>query len=219
MPSTVPDAAPFLAAIRAAPDDDAPRLIYADWLDEHGQPERAEFIRVQCELARRESPELRRREAELLAQHHDALAGNLYAPGIRLRFERGLAASFGHKGFFWATEGRGRSQMTTLLQFASDGVVLGTVSALSHIHLIRWISRVGGLEALRERGTYYLDPFCTPVGIRFSLSTGANRSEYEGTFEGGFLDLRVSQHSIQDRQLRQRFTQVSIEGFDSFQES
>src|SRR5579884_1935214 len=40
----------FLAAINAAPRDDAPRLIYADWLDEHGDPERAEFIRIQFEL-------------------------------------------------------------------------------------------------------------------------------------------------------------------------
>lgn len=30
----------------AAPNDDLPRLIYADWLDEHGEPERAEFIRA-----------------------------------------------------------------------------------------------------------------------------------------------------------------------------
>jgi uncharacterized protein (TIGR02996 family) len=42
----------LLAAVLAAPDDDSPRLIYADWLDENGQPEQAEFIRVQCELAR-----------------------------------------------------------------------------------------------------------------------------------------------------------------------
>lgn len=42
----------LLAAIRDSPDDDAPRLIYADWLEEHGEPERAEFIRVQCRLAR-----------------------------------------------------------------------------------------------------------------------------------------------------------------------
>jgi uncharacterized protein (TIGR02996 family) len=28
--------------------DDTPRLIYADWLEDHGQPELAEFIRVQC---------------------------------------------------------------------------------------------------------------------------------------------------------------------------
>lgn len=43
----------LLAAIWANPLDDAPRLVYADWLDEHGAPAqvaRAEFIRVQCEL-------------------------------------------------------------------------------------------------------------------------------------------------------------------------
>src|SRR5262245_41658733 len=40
----------LLAAIRAAPDDDAPRLIFADWLEEHGDADRAEFIRVQVEL-------------------------------------------------------------------------------------------------------------------------------------------------------------------------
>src|SRR4051794_6643142 len=39
-------------AIIDAPEEDAPRLVYADWLEEHGQPERAEFIRVQCELAK-----------------------------------------------------------------------------------------------------------------------------------------------------------------------
>lgn len=43
----------FLAAIIERPDDDLPRLIAADWLDENGQPDRAEFIRLQCELARR----------------------------------------------------------------------------------------------------------------------------------------------------------------------
>lgn len=35
------------AAVVAAPDDDLPRLVYADWLDEHGDGERAEFIRLQ----------------------------------------------------------------------------------------------------------------------------------------------------------------------------
>jgi uncharacterized protein (TIGR02996 family) len=35
----------FLQAIIDDPDDDTPRLIFADWLDENGEPERAEFIR------------------------------------------------------------------------------------------------------------------------------------------------------------------------------
>jgi uncharacterized protein (TIGR02996 family) len=42
----------FLQAILENPDDDTPRLVYADWLDEHGEPERAEFIRIQCRLAK-----------------------------------------------------------------------------------------------------------------------------------------------------------------------
>ncbi len=33
----------------AHPAEDMPRLVYADWLQEHGRPERAEFIRLQCE--------------------------------------------------------------------------------------------------------------------------------------------------------------------------
>lgn len=45
----------LLAGICSHPHDDTPRLVYADWLDENGQPERAEFIRVQCELAAREA--------------------------------------------------------------------------------------------------------------------------------------------------------------------
>lgn len=36
----------FIAAIRANPADDTPRLVAADWLDEHGERDRAEFIRV-----------------------------------------------------------------------------------------------------------------------------------------------------------------------------
>ncbi|MFO0845296.1 MAG: TIGR02996 domain-containing protein [Gemmataceae bacterium] len=38
----------FLADILERPDDDAPRLVYADWLDDHGEPDRATFIRAQC---------------------------------------------------------------------------------------------------------------------------------------------------------------------------
>jgi uncharacterized protein (TIGR02996 family) len=38
------DDAAFRNAILAAPDDDAPRLVYADWLEERGDP-RAEFVR------------------------------------------------------------------------------------------------------------------------------------------------------------------------------
>jgi uncharacterized protein (TIGR02996 family) len=45
------DEAALLGAVREAPEDDAPRLVYADWLDEHGDADRAAFIRTQCRLA------------------------------------------------------------------------------------------------------------------------------------------------------------------------
>ena len=41
----------FLATIRDRPDDDGPRLIYADYLDEQGDC-RGDFIRIQCALAK-----------------------------------------------------------------------------------------------------------------------------------------------------------------------
>lgn len=43
--------ATFLADILATPADDAPRLVYADWLIEHGDP-RGELIQLQCLLRR-----------------------------------------------------------------------------------------------------------------------------------------------------------------------
>ena len=39
----------LLAAVRRDPFDDGPRLVMADWYDENGEPDRAEFIRVQCQ--------------------------------------------------------------------------------------------------------------------------------------------------------------------------
>lgn len=44
----------LLAAIKACPEDDTPRLIYADWLEENGDAERAAAIRMQIDAARHE---------------------------------------------------------------------------------------------------------------------------------------------------------------------
>jgi uncharacterized protein (TIGR02996 family) len=88
----------FFQAILDSPDDDAPRLVYADWLEERGDP-RGEFIRVQCELARLlehdpRRPGLEERERSLRRAHEAAWRKTLPAlPGIRwFQFERGLMA-------------------------------------------------------------------------------------------------------------------------------
>src|SRR5262249_8069317 len=70
----------FLRDICERPDDDAPRLIYADWLEENGHAERAEFIRLQCRVAQMDEDdphyaELEDREFELLHAHSDDWQG------------------------------------------------------------------------------------------------------------------------------------------------
>ncbi|MBM3981329.1 MAG: TIGR02996 domain-containing protein [Planctomycetes bacterium] len=42
----------LMRAICDNPDDDTPRLVFADWVQEHGDDDRAEFIRLQCQAAR-----------------------------------------------------------------------------------------------------------------------------------------------------------------------
>jgi uncharacterized protein (TIGR02996 family) len=88
----------FVAHIREEPLDEVPRLIYADYLEERGDP-RGEFIRIQCELARREvgdpdRPGLAAREQELLETYAEAWLAplrELGAIGISVScFRRGL---------------------------------------------------------------------------------------------------------------------------------
>ena len=65
----------MILAIHEQPDDDLTRLAYADWLEEHGEPDRAAFIRIQVELAELEdrgegksleADELRKKERAFL---------------------------------------------------------------------------------------------------------------------------------------------------------
>lgn len=50
------DEAALLTAIIAHPNEDTPRLMYADWLQEHGQQQRAAAIRAHIELQGIEGP-------------------------------------------------------------------------------------------------------------------------------------------------------------------
>src|ERR1700722_3776040 len=91
------DEASFLEAIISEPDDDSLRLIFADWLDERGDP-RGKFIRVQIELARLSADDprlapLKDRECELLGRHKIAWLGPIGDLVGEARFGRGLLES------------------------------------------------------------------------------------------------------------------------------
>lgn len=90
------DADALLAAVLADPDADLPRLVYADWLEERAEAERAEFIRVQIELARdrgadpRRAVELRTREMNSLLAHGQRWLGPLEDFTLVDGFRRGF---------------------------------------------------------------------------------------------------------------------------------
>jgi uncharacterized protein (TIGR02996 family) len=97
--------AALLDEICAAPDRDEPRLVYADWLEQQGDP-RGELIHAQC------TPGGEARAEELLAQYRDLWARPLRPIWEELshppRFERGfiievyLMGTFGELVLDWA---------------------------------------------------------------------------------------------------------------------
>lgn len=91
VPSTA-SADELLQAVLAAPDDEAPRLVLADWLTERGDP-RGEFISIQCQRARgvEDDGALLAQERALLEAH-----GASWIPDpslVRVQFARGFPES------------------------------------------------------------------------------------------------------------------------------
>jgi uncharacterized protein (TIGR02996 family) len=152
----------FLNAIRAQPEDDALRLVYADWLDEQGGASSAalaEFIRVQIRLAGLDEADpardaLEDRENELLCANERTwlgpLGGSLAAGLVDWRFERGFL-------------GDARLDVDTLLLSGADlferhpitRVRLGAVRTADVRPLVQlarspWWSRVRGLQFYDE---------------------------------------------------------------------
>jgi uncharacterized protein (TIGR02996 family) len=84
-----PDWPALMSAIVADPDDDTVRLAAADFLEEHGDPNRAAFIRIQVELARLEAAG----EGKSLDADH-----------LRAK-ERAFLGPLSHAWKLWAAEG------------------------------------------------------------------------------------------------------------------
>jgi uncharacterized protein (TIGR02996 family) len=84
----------FLREIKDRPDDDVPRLVLGDWLQDHGDP-RGEFVHLQVRRARLretdpEADALYRRERELLRRHALDWLGPLADFASGWSFERGF---------------------------------------------------------------------------------------------------------------------------------
>jgi uncharacterized protein (TIGR02996 family) len=131
----------FLQAIIEEPDNDAHRLIYADWLEEQGKDERAELIRVQLELARFRSHydaprDLLLRDNRLQMAHRGALLAPFLDLGLtpcvdQYCYGEDLGISFiFRRGFVEEIEVWGSAAAR---QFVQHGVAIFALTPLRHL--------------------------------------------------------------------------------------
>src|SRR5262245_15683829 len=123
----------LLRAVCENPDDDTPRLVFADWLDENGEPERAEFIRLQCEFqsprgvaggSPAEQPVRFRRMRELRDLNRARWLAELPTFG---RPDEIVWQNFFHRGFV------ARLDVLTLALLDRHGPQLMTATPVSHL--------------------------------------------------------------------------------------
>jgi len=126
------DAAAFLAAITADPDDDLPRLLYADWLDLRSDP-RGEFIRLQIA----DEPAGRARADELQRQFGRLWAGPLRDWAYVVNFSRGFPEQVALPA-------------EDFVQFADEIVRVAPVRRVTLINARKWIPDLVRLPALRR---------------------------------------------------------------------
>lgn len=136
----------FLQAIVEEPDDDAMRLIFADWLDEHDSP-RGEFIRAQCEILQLPPQHPRRRQlhtraVQLFRQHAQEWVGPLRPFLLRCLFRRGFVESATVRGRVFIRQPQRLFHLTPLRDYVvdlDDVTVPPEVLALLPEHLVwRW---------------------------------------------------------------------------------
>jgi len=151
----------LLQTIFEQPDDDTPRLVYADWLDDQGEAERAEFIRVQCELARLPEdddrlPRLEQRATELLEKYKKKWLGKLPADkGIEYSFRRGFVDEARLRWKLFLEHGEKIFQLAPIRQLELNYLGMGkfqadAVGARPELLRLRGLTLKG---QLREPGT------------------------------------------------------------------
>jgi uncharacterized protein (TIGR02996 family) len=184
---------PFLAAINASLDDDTPRLVFADWLQENGDEPRAEFIRVQC--AGSGDSDAARRAEELLAEHRKRWLRGLpkWCAELpeRCAFRRGFVAALTVLGKHWTGSafdkprdagGRAIRRVTALEELRAEQVWNTVVEsrALAGIRALTLPSAGSGLiESLAKSPAL---PSLTSLAILAKRSDGVSQQSFRALF-------------------------------------
>ncbi len=198
----------FLEDIFDNPGDTSTRLIYADWLEENGQPDRGEFIRTQCSKSplsytlqrfvdkrhlwvsdRGLLPLLREMGGELLRSYSwgDEVPGEVRTETkirewkLRLTYRRGFIDEVGMPLSAW-------------MEYGPKLVVLGPLTKLTftradpgYTHGFTWY---GDFERVS------FDPDDVPYCLLILLNGQRTPSYEEGI--GGFIEYKSRQEALDD---------------------
>ncbi len=174
----------FLQDILEHPDDDVPRLVYADWLSERGDP-RGEFIRAQVELARMAEDDPRRDEledceAELERRWGEEWARPLAGRAKQWQFRRGFLDAV------WVTAEQLEARDGNLFRVA-------LVNAVN----LDWIGPPGGVLFHPRMG------LVTSLRIHFEhIGDGVARALAESPWLANLVALNLSHNDIGDEGAR-----------------
>jgi uncharacterized protein (TIGR02996 family) len=166
--------AALLRAIRDQPDEDTPRLVYADFLEEDGASARAEFIRVQIERARLPEgdplrPPLEDREHELLAEHECDWLGVAPDDTSELEewtFDRGFVNEVAASPYFMRGPGadlcaahpvrrwRVQSGQDNMPEDLKEAGQRGWFARLEAVDLSGWYTTLGELSGFLSRSNF-----------------------------------------------------------------
>jgi uncharacterized protein (TIGR02996 family) len=224
------DAESLLAAIAAEPDDDLPRLAYADWLDEHGLPHRAELIRLQCQAEREGGPsdDEDDRAHSLIARCRAGWTAHLpQTDGVKWHFRRGFPEAIEIEGQVLLDR---YDAWAAVPQVRNLGLLNTTAFVLRRLARNRWPANWVGLSFNEEvRPWMHEQPYEASSGVAaivgvpqaaqlrelrfwgYSVGEGGVRALCESPFLDGLRVLGVSlvpidgRHSPPDPRLVERF--------------
>ena len=165
-------------AVLADPDSDLPRLVFADWCDDHGEADRAEFIRVQVALVRLDpgdptrGPLEGRADALLHDGHH-----RWKVPGIRgvQGFVRGFVGAWDGTAD-WLLTAAGRlfeSAPVREVRIRNADTAVPALRRLRELARVRTLDLSGNTLAAHSRLKRLLTE--APLGQLRSLKVGNNR--------------------------------------------
>lgn len=156
----------LLHAIAARPEEDTPRLMYADWLEENGEPERADFVRTQVLIAQ---PGRTREEQFQLVRKNVA-----YMKGWTRQWKDQLPHM---PGIEWGDFNRGlieevqANDETPLLTHAADIFAVPGVHVLRLSRLIGWLALAGVPELERLRALRMVSARAAATHLRALLAS------------------------------------------------